>query len=187
MTDYTRGARGEVQLSKKLGSTAYLTDPYDDEQFDELCEILMSRTKIADHLFLTKYDLIREAPTKIEHTFKVLLAEDNNINRKVLTKMLNKCDVSFEIAKNGKEAVELFKKDDFQLIFMDMQMPEMDGLEATVLIRKEQSWHIPIIALTANAMAEDKQNCKKAGMDGFLTKPIQLKTIQDTIAEHRKA
>jgi len=108
---------------------------------------------------------------------RILVAEDNLINQKLATRILEKQGWKPVIANNGKEAVELYEKGGFDLILMDVQMPEMDGIEATQRIRKiEESTgaHIPIVALTANAFEEDRKRCLAAGMDAYTTKPIRI-------------
>ncbi|MFH2092075.1 MAG: response regulator [Pseudomonadota bacterium] len=121
-------------------------------------------------------------------TLKILLAEDNKMNQKVATNMLKKLGHTITIAENGKQAVELYSKGQFDLILMDGQMPVMDGLEATQTIRKMEQeqkgshTHIPIIALTANAMKGDRERFIASGMDDFITKPIKRKDLEDAIS-----
>lgn len=135
----------------------------------------------------------KETPEKraIESALKgkpleVLLAEDNIINQKVAVRILEKQGWQVTVANNGKEAVEISAKSEFDLILMDVQMPEMDGLEATVKIRKREEGsdkHIPIIALTAHAFEEDKKRCLDAGMDRYATKPIKIRELFAVIEE----
>jgi len=107
---------------------------------------------------------------------RILLAEDNIPNQKVAAAILKKFGFSFNIADNGKETVEMLRKISYNLVLMDMQMPEMDGLEATLIIRNPESGvlspNIPIIAMTANATAEDRKKCEDAGMNDYISKPI---------------
>ncbi len=113
---------------------------------------------------------------------RILLAEDNPVNQKLAELMLTKGGYHVEVANNGKEAVEKYitSPGDFDLIFMDIQMPEMDGLEATKAIRKRED-EIPIIAMTANAMKGDMEKCLNAGMDDYMTKPIKRDLIFEMI------
>jgi len=124
---------------------------------------------------------------QIENHLKILLAEDNKMNQKVAVNMLKKLGHTISIAQNGQEAVDFFKKQDFDLVLMDGQMPVMDGLEATQVIRKlekEQknaSFHIPIIALTANAMKGDRERFIESEIDDYITKPIKRKNLENAI------
>lgn len=118
---------------------------------------------------------------------RVLVAEDNAVNLIVVVKMLEKLNVSIEVAHNGIEAVELWEKGDFDLIFMDCQMPGMDGYVASQTIRAKESasktgLRIPIVALTAHAMEEDRIRCLAAGMDAYLTKPVKLSSLGEALA-----
>ncbi|GGA80174.1 hypothetical protein GCM10008015_21120 [Flavobacterium palustre] len=117
---------------------------------------------------------------------KALIVEDNIINQKVLRKLLDKINIPADIANNGLEAVALFEKNDYDIIFMDLHMPEMDGFEATKKIHslaKYKSKNIPIIAVTASAFDEDKIKAIANGMDDFVSKPIVLKNLEETIVK----
>gem|GEM_PF-3997558 len=118
--------------------------------------------------------------TDILKKIHVLVAEDNQINQKVMTRILTKNGVSHSLVKNGREAVQFIQEQHCDLILMDIQMPEMDGLEATREIRmlgSERLSNIPIIALTANAVKGDKERCIAAGMDDYLSKPVNVETM----------
>jgi len=105
---------------------------------------------------------------------KILLAEDNPMNAKVAEAMLARAGCSVTAVENGRLAVEAVRQERFDAVFMDMHMPEMDGLEATRLIRQDpQSHGLPIIALTASQEMEDVNSCLEAGMNGHLNKPIR--------------
>lgn len=127
--------------------------------------------------------LVKETPiltTANKPPLRVLLVEDNPFNQKVAQALFRKIGYQFEaIANNGIEAVALVQKHDYDLILMDMQMPEMDGITATKIIRQDLNKKVPIVALTANAMHEDRQICLEAGMDGFISKPFNIKMITD--------
>ncbi|MDP1920587.1 MAG: ATP-binding protein [Myxococcales bacterium] len=111
-------------------------------------------------------------------TLKVLVADDNPINEKVALKLLEHLGVKADVARNGREAVELATSTPYDLILMDLQMPEMDGLEATRLLRQRLGATAPrIVAMTANAMAEDRASAIEAGCDGFLAKPVRLEEL----------
>lgn len=112
---------------------------------------------------------------KTMNSLKVLVVDDNIINQKVAVKMLERLHIPSDVAVNGLEAVEAFKKMRYDLILMDIQMPDMDGLEATRTIRsiERNEYHTTIIAITANAMQGDRERCLQAGMDDYLAKPIK--------------
>lgn len=115
---------------------------------------------------------------------KVLLAEDNTINQKLALMQFEKLGLDVEIAVDGREALNKVAANQYSVIFMDCQMPEMDGYEATKAIRKleaTQGYHIPIIAMTANAMEDDREKCLYVGMDDYLPKPIRLKNLSNML------
>jgi len=115
---------------------------------------------------------------------KVLLAEDNLINQKLATRILENMGNEVSVAETGKEAFEMVQREHFDLVFMDIQMPEMDGYSATRAVRQwemRQGKHVPIIAMTANAMKGDREACLKAGMDGYIAKPIKKEDIAEAI------
>ena len=115
----------------------------------------------------------------------MLLAEDNATNQLVFSKLVQGCDFDLTIAENGREALEHAPHGTFDVVFMDMRMPEMDGLEATRAIRAlGGEWaRIPIIALTANAFPDDVQGCRDAGMNEFMSKPIRKKILIEKLAK----
>ncbi len=118
------------------------------------------------------------SPTTISLENTILLAEDNCINEKVAVTMLEKLGLRVDVAHNGKEAIEKNQNNSYDLILMDCNMPEMDGFQATREIRKRETIsRIPIIALTANAMDEDREKCLAAGMDGFISKPFNKNVL----------
>jgi CheY-like chemotaxis protein len=115
---------------------------------------------------------------------RILLAEDNLVNQKVAKRILQKERHTVAVAANGKIALELLTQQTFDLILMDVQMPEMDGIEATRVVReneKASGEHIPIIALTAHAMSGDRERCVAAGMDGYASKPIRIDELRQEI------
>ena len=126
-------------------------------------------------------------PVAPARPLRILLAEDNAVNRRLAEILLKKQGHSAAAAENGRLAVHLFESEPFDLILMDVQMPEMDGLEATSAIRKREqetgARRIPIIALTAHAMSRDRDRCLAAGMDGYITKPIRPEELYRTIED----
>ncbi|HRW04480.1 MAG TPA: response regulator [Caldilineaceae bacterium] len=129
--------------------------------------------------------------TQHRKPIRLLLAEDNLINQKVASRMLQRLGYQTDIVNNGREAVEAVRKQEYDVVLMDVHMPEMDGLEATALIRygnqnRSQRSHRPyIIALTAAAMPEDEEKCMEAGMDDFITKPIRIPDLINVLERYR--
>ncbi|MCB1684278.1 MAG: response regulator, partial [Pseudomonadales bacterium] len=124
------------------------------------------------------------------HRRRVLLAEDNVINQKVAVRMLEKLGCRVDVAANGEEAVNMWEQFPYEIIFMDCQMPEVDGIEATRQIRQLEildGAHTPIIAMTANAMERDEQNCRAAGMDDYLSKPVKADQLRGILERWGKA
>jgi CheY-like chemotaxis protein len=128
---------------------------------------------------VTQHSIMEEAKQSIH----ILLAEDNPLNQKLATFMLSKAGYQLEVVENGKEAVEKFTSDPdhYDLIFMDIHMPEMDGREATRILRNRGYENIPIIAMTADAMKEDREKCLAAGMSDYIAKPIKREIVYNMI------
>jgi CheY-like chemotaxis protein len=124
---------------------------------------------------ITQYSVREE----LKHSVRILLAEDNPVNQKLTALLLKKAGYVVTVAGDGIEAIDLFRANPnrFDLIFMDVQMPTMDGLEATKRIRAHGFTDIPIIAITAHVMANDRQRCLDAGMNDFITKPIKREAV----------
>ena len=177
------GHRGDAQRCEKLGIRAYLLKPIRQSELREaIARVLGARTEEGAIPLITRFSLhdARE-PTAVLH---ILLAEDNVVNQRLAVKLLEKRGHHVTLAANGKEAVEALERERFDLVFMDVQMPEMDGIEATKIIREReqgQGRRQPIIALTAHAMKGDEERCLAAGMDGYLTKPIRPKELDETL------
>ena len=120
-------------------------------------------------------------------SFKILLAEDNPVNQKLATRVLEKMGHQVTVVENGEKAVAHVKEGSYDLIFMDVQMPSMDGLEATRRIRVMEhntDRHLPIVAMTANAMKGDRERCLEAGMDDYIAKPIRFQELADVLARN---
>jgi CheY-like chemotaxis protein len=129
------------------------------------------------------YNLRKQQQTLMKVDMSVLVADDNPINTKVALRMLERRGYAADVAYNGVEAVRMYEKKKYDCILMDMQMPEMDGLEATRVLRSRwpgvgRPW---IIAVTANAMCEDRDRCLAAGMDDYLSKPLDVSTLEQAL------
>jgi two-component system, sensor histidine kinase and response regulator len=128
--------------------------------------------------------LAGNAGREVERPIRILLAEDNTINQRLATHILEKWGYSVVLAVTGRQAVEAWKAGSFDFILMDLQMPEMDGLEATKAIREQEKTagnHTPIVAMTAHVMPKDRESCLAAGMDDYLSKPIRTEELHAMI------
>jgi CheY-like chemotaxis protein len=125
---------------------------------------------------------ILEAP---QHRLRILLAEDNAINQRLALRLLEKCGHQVAVTTNGREALAALDHGEFDVVLMDIQMPDMDGFEATAAIRSKEraiGKHLPIIAMTAHAMTGDRERCIGAGMDGYIAKPIRPQELFQAIS-----
>jgi PAS domain S-box-containing protein len=172
------GQPEDVARCRDLGVAAYLLKPV--KQSDLLATLL---TALDAARRLPRG--IAEAPTDRggHRSLRVLLAEDNVINQKLAVRLLEKAGHTARVVSNGREALAALECESFDLILMDVQMPEMDGLEATAVIRQREAGgrRTPIIAMTAHAMKGDRERFLSAGMDGYVAKPIQPKDLLDAI------
>ena len=173
------GQRGDGARCRKLGIAAYLTKPIrQDELRKAIQDVLDPKGSEADATLITRHS-IREESEPLGR-LRVLLAEDNPINQRLVMRMLEKRGHSVTLAANGREAVQALAREPFDLVLMDVQMPEMDGFEATAAIRASErggTRRQPIFALTAHAMKGVEERCIAAGMDGYLTKPLGAKEL----------
>ena len=170
----------EVQQSE-MGIAASLTKPVSQSR---LLEALMKVLPSTDTPPLPISDPKQLAEGETLLSLRILVAEDVPENQMLIEDLLKREGHSFVIASNGCEALDAFKKESFDLVLMDLQMPVMGGLEATSLIREEElsaARHTPIIALTAHAMKGDRERCLEAGMDGYVSKPLDRDLLFETI------
>ena len=171
------GRRGDASRCIDLGVAAYLLKPVNEmELLYTLVKVLGEQPSVTTFGSLITRHSIREADLKLN----ILLAEDNPINQKVAVRILEKMGHSVVVASNGREVLQAWDPEAFQLILMDVQMPEMDGFEATRSIRdREQALgvHIPIVAMTAHALKDDRERCLEAGMDDYISKPINTREL----------
>ncbi len=181
---YTSTTERNAQKCNDAGFDAFLTKPTRREiLFKTIEKLLGAEEKGADatakDTLITQYSVREE----IKQSIRILLAEDNPVNQKLATIILTKAGYKVEVADNGKKAVELYiaDSDAVDLILMDIQMPEMDGLEATKKLRDNGYTSVPIIAMTANAMKGDREICLEAGMNDYISKPIKREVVFEII------
>ncbi|MBA4167820.1 MAG: response regulator, partial [Chitinophagaceae bacterium] len=161
---------------------AVLTKPIKQHVLCQYILQALSRTGVKP-VFETENAEQPEEDFSKQHPVKILLAEDNPVNQLLATKMLNTIGYEPVKAQNGLEVIKMLQTEHFDLILMDVQMPEMDGLETTMYIRKEMKVQPIIIAMTANAMQSDEEACMAAGMNDYLSKPVRLETLKSMIAK----
>ncbi len=171
------GLRGDAQMAREAGIQAYLTKPVRQKELYN-CLVAVMGDPAAEDKMVTRFSLDEQ---KRQHGGRVLVAEDNLVNQQVAMAMLKKLGCQVDLAANGREAVDSVSAHSYDLIFMDCQMPEMDGYAATAeILRLEKEagmQHTPIVALTANALQGDREKCLAAGMDDYLSKPFKEKQI----------
>ena len=193
------GQRGDAERFLEAGFAGYLVKPVRQSHLmDALASVWGAGTQERPTVLVTRHTLAEAksrgakpvAPTTRAELFRmrVLVAEDNVVNQRVAVRMLEKQGCRVDVAANGVEALEMLKALPYDLIFMDCQMPEMDGFEATAEIRRREKLsghHVPIIAITANAMQGDRERCLEAGMDGYIAKPIEPEELRKALQLHR--
>ena len=179
------GHRGDAARCQELGVAAYLLKPIRQSELREaIARVLGAQTENGAIPLITRFSLHdgREPGSSL----RLLLAEDNAVNQRLAVRLLEKRGHHVVVAGNGVEALSAMEKEEFDLILMDVQMPEMDGLEATAVIRAKEKItgkHQPIIALTAHAMKGDREKCIAGGMDGYLTKPIRPQELDNVLED----
>lgn len=179
------GERGDAKIVKDNGFSAYLVKPIKSNHM-QYCMKLVSnpdytQEDASQQNLITNHSIREDLSAKL----RILVVEDNAINQKVIIKMLKKMNLTSEVAENGEEAVKAIQNKEFHLIFMDCQMPVMNGYDATRNIRQVKDTPTPadvsIIALTANATEADRKLCLEAGMDDFLSKPVKSQQLSGMI------
>ncbi len=171
------GQRGDAARCREVGISAYLTKPVRQFELREaILNVLgMKKNNEQEPKLVTRHSL-REGRRHL----RILLAEDNAINRELAVRLLAKRGHTIVVAENGKQAVAAVESEEFDVVLMDVQMPEMDGFEATAAIRQAEQLsgkHMPIVAMTAHAMKGDRERCLAAGMDAYVSKPIQFEEL----------
>ena len=178
------GEPGDRDRCAQLGVSQYLTKPVQKP------ELVATLAKMAGRVEGTAAVLKSDSTSHGTAGCRILLVEDNLVNQKVGVSLLQKMGHSVVVASTGREAVDLVRRRAFDLVFMDLQMPEMDGLDATAVIRafeKQAGKHTPIVAMTAHAMKGDRERCLEAGLDDYIAKPINRQELLQVIGRNRAA
>jgi signal transduction histidine kinase/CheY-like chemotaxis protein/ligand-binding sensor domain-containing protein/HPt (histidine-containing phosphotransfer) domain-containing protein len=174
------GQRGDAARCRELGLEGYLTKPVSQaDMLEALLRVVASKHHEARPAFVTRHSL-RERGRPL----RILLAEDNAVNQLLASRLLQKQGHTVVTVMNGRQALEQLENESFDLVLMDIQMPEMDGFEATETLRKKEAktgTRLPVIALTAHALEGDRERCLAAGMDGYISKPIQIDELLEAI------
>jgi len=182
------GHRGDGRKSQKLGVAGYLLKPVRrSELLEAICRAVGGGAKDPDRPLITRYSVLGAGePTP---SLRVLLAEDNPTNQKLALRLLEKRGHRVALAGNGREALKLFEDRPFDIVLMDVQMPEMDGFQALAAIRgveesRGMQSRTPVIALTAHAMTGDRDRCLAVGMDGYLAKPLRPADLDEVLKKY---
>jgi signal transduction histidine kinase/DNA-binding response OmpR family regulator len=169
--------RGDSRIAQDVGIDAFLTKPVKTSAlYDCLTAVLVRPSRSTDVPMVTSYAM---AVTKAEARHHLLVVDDSPVNQRVATRMLEKMGHRVDVASNGVEAVAAVSEEQYAAVLMDCQMPEMDGFEATMEIRRQEGLakHTPIIAMTAGAMKGDEAKCLAAGMDAYISKPVKAEGL----------
>jgi CheY-like chemotaxis protein len=177
------GHRGDAARCAELGIAAYLLKPVRQSELREaMIRVLSRKDRGGEKPMLTRYSLLEQRPAT--QRLNILLAEDNPVNQKLAARLLQKRGHAVTVANNGREALGAIEKTAFDLVMMDVQMPGMDGLEATIELRRREQGHgghMPVVAMTALAMKGDKERCLQVGMDDYLSKPLRPEELDDIL------
>lgn len=174
------GQRGDAVRLEALGCSGYLLKPVKQQMLFDAVAAVLGRMEEQPTTLITRHMLSEQR----KNEYRLLLAEDNPVNQKLAVVLLQKAGYSVDAVDNGLKALEKVKSGHYSVVLMDVQMPEMDGFEATQKIRElEQSTgiHVPIIAMTAHAMSGDRERCIEAGMDDYITKPLEPRALFNAI------
>ena len=182
LTSYSQ--RNRQALQQELGLAATLTKPVRQAQLFDLLVGVLDQTAQPPRLSLPPPSMgDGSTPMSVHHAGRILVVEDNAVNQKVVERLLKKLGYDCDIAGNGHEALAALEQTTYALILMDVQMPEMDGFEATEAIRAREDGgpRLPIVAMTANAMEGERQRCLEHGMDDYIAKPFKKHELQDAL------
>jgi len=176
------GSPGDGARCRELGISAYLTKPIRQAELLEVVTRALQQVSQKVATVVTRHTL-REDRNRV----RILLAEDNPVNQTLAVRLLEKRGYTVVVAGNGREAPKAIESGNFDLILMDVQMPELDGFETTALIRAKEKFtgaRIPIIAMTAHALKGDRERCVAAGMDDYVSKPIRVQELLTSVEGH---
>ncbi len=179
--------KGNLGRCRDIGISGYLVKPVKQSELLDAIRMVMGGAVLEESVEkeeLVTRDTIREV--RQERTMKLLLVEDNFINQRMALKMLEKQGHRVAVAEDGQQALDCLEEDSFDIVLMDVQMPVMDGWEATRAIREREAasgGHVPIIAMTAHAMKGDQERCLEAGMDDYIAKPIDPDALSAILAK----
>jgi two-component system, sensor histidine kinase and response regulator len=180
------GRAGDAARCKELGIAAYLLKPIRQSELREaVTRVLAGRQEEGPVPLITRFSLQNTHGPAL--FLRVLVAEDNPVNQRLMVRLLEKRGHRAQVAGNGLEAVQALEKERFDLVLMDLQMPEMGGMEATEVIRKNEKGsgrHTPIIALTASTTLGDREKCLASGMDGYLAKPVRPLELEELLESY---
>jgi CheY-like chemotaxis protein/HPt (histidine-containing phosphotransfer) domain-containing protein len=180
------GHRNDAARCEDLGVSAYLLKPVRRAELREAMErVLGAATENRHEALITERSLEHKHDDACG--LNILLAEDNDVNQKLATRLLEKRGHEVIVASNGLQALNALSLGTFDLVLMDVQMPEMDGIEATAALRVREEGtgqHLPVIAMTALVMQGDRERCLAAGMDGYLTKPIRPQALDEVLDQY---
>jgi CheY-like chemotaxis protein/HPt (histidine-containing phosphotransfer) domain-containing protein len=177
---------GSVVNHPDLGWSAYLTKPVKQLQLlDSILEV-MGRAAVGSEPAQSR-PAEQPQTDQMSVPLRILLVEDNELNRRLATILLERAGHQVMCAGDGQAALDLLEQEDFDLVFMDVQMPGMDGFEATAAIRANPRWaQLPVVAMTAHAMTGDRERCLAAGMDDYVSKPLRVEEIHAVIERQSK-
>jgi two-component system, sensor histidine kinase and response regulator len=181
------GGRGDFERCERLKIAAYLLKPIRQVELKSAVMRVMDEHEKTNAEAASAPEATKAAAGEAPERLRILVAEDNAVNQRLIVRLLEKRGHRVTMANNGREAVEAMEAGEFDLVFMDVQMPEMDGFEATAKIRGTETGsrvHRTIIALTAHAMKGDREKCLAGGMDDYLTKPIQVRELEEVLVRH---
>jgi PAS domain S-box-containing protein len=183
------GERGDARRLESLGCSGYLVKPVKQLQLSDIIVTILNQKSMQRKgksvPIVTRHTLAEQKHQKV----RILVVEDNLMNQKLAVTIMQKAGYGVDAVENGIEAIEALKRSAYDLVFMDVQMPEMDGYEATKAIRRmeRENRYTPIIAMTAHAMKGDREKCLSAGMDDYIAKPLDLPEVVRSIEKWTKS